>query len=110
VRPTLLALLLCAACGHVSNGAGTAVTVATAAALVQLLAPPALEGQTGICPQYREIRCVASVFCMYDELQGCDVCRCSAILRGSAIIAPAAAATSGSVRFEQELFPAPWAH
>jgi hypothetical protein len=108
VRATVLALLLCAACGHVSSGAATAATVATAAALFQVLAPPALEKQTGICPEYRQIRCVATVFCMYDELRGCDVCRCAAILTGSAVIAPAGAATNGSVTFDQELQRPPW--
>jgi len=76
VRATVLALLLCAACGHVSNQAATAMTFAAAAAVAQLLAPPALEGRTGICSEYREIRCVTATLCAHSERLGCDVCRC----------------------------------
>ncbi|HYV65491.1 MAG TPA: hypothetical protein VE964_04560 [Myxococcales bacterium] len=79
----MLALLFCAACGHVSNQAATAMTVAAAAAIAQLVAPPALEGRTGVCAEYREIRCVAMVLCAHDLSRDCDVCRCAAILSGS---------------------------
>jgi hypothetical protein len=83
MRATVVALLLCAACGHVSSQAATAMTFAAAAAIAQLVAPPALEGRTGICAEFREIRCVAMVLCEHDLRRDCDVCRCAAILSGS---------------------------
>jgi hypothetical protein len=103
-----LALLLCAACGHVSNGAATAMTVAAVAAAVQLLAPPAVEGRTGICPESREIRCVTTALCAHDERRGCDFCRCAAVLSGSLVIAPGGAATTGDVRIDLSLPASPW--
>src|SRR5438309_1418012 len=105
---TVLALLLCAACGHVSSNAAGAMTVAGVAAAVQLVAPPALEGRTGICPESREIRCVATTLCAHDERRACGFCRCAAILSGSAVIAPGGAATTGSVKIDLELPASPW--
>jgi len=72
MRATVLALLLCGACGHVSNNAAAAMTVVTVAAAIQVLAPPALEGRTGICSESREIRCVTTALCAHDERRGCD--------------------------------------
>src|SRR5437868_13834057 len=97
MRATVLALLLCAACGHVWSNAAGAMTVAGVAAAVQLVAPPALEGRTGICPESREIRCVATTLCAHDERRACGFCRCAAILSGPAVIAPGRAAPPGSV-------------
>jgi hypothetical protein len=108
VRATVLALLLCAACGHVSNNAAGAATIVAIAAAVQLLAPPALEGRTGICPESREIRCVTTALCAHDLRRGCDSCRCAAFLNGSMVIAPGGAATSGNVNIHLELQPPPW--
>jgi hypothetical protein len=110
MRATVLALLLCAACGHGSSGAATALTFAAVAAAIQVLAPPALEGRTGICPESREIRCVATVLCAHDQEHGCDVCRCAAFLRGSLVIAPSGATTTGDVRIDPYLSlpPSPW--
>ncbi len=79
MRATVLALLLCAGCGHVSNQAATAMTFAAAAAFAQLVAPPALEGRTGICSEYRELRCVTAALCAHSESLGCDVCRCESL-------------------------------
>jgi hypothetical protein len=108
VRATALLVLLCAGCGHMSNGAGAAIAVATVAAAIQLLAPPALEGRTGICPESREIRCVTTALCAHDERRGCDFCRCAAFLRGSVVIAPGGAATTGDVSIDLELPASPW--
>ena len=108
MRATVLALLLCGACGHVSNNAAAAMTVVTVAAAVQLLTPPALEGRSGICPESREIRCVTTALCAHDERRGCDFSRCAAVLRGSVVIAPGGAATTGDVTIDLELPASPW--
>ena len=91
-----------------SNGAGSAIAIATVAATIQVLAPPALEGRTGICPESREIRCVTTALCAHDERRGCDFCRCAALLRGSVVIAPGGAETTGDVRIDLELPASPW--
>src|SRR5947209_2479075 len=88
VRATVLLVLFCGGCGHISNQAGTAVAVAAVAGAIQVLAPPALEGRTGICPESREIRCVTTALCAHDERRACDFCRCAALLRGSVVLAP----------------------
>ena len=108
MRATVLLVLLSAGCGHVSNGAATAITFTAVAAAAQLLAPPALEGRTGICPEYRELRCVTTALCAHDERLGCDVCRCAAFLRGSVVIAPGGAATTGDVAIDLSLPASPW--
>lgn len=108
MRVTALFLMLCAGCGHVSNQAAAALTITAIAAVAQLVAPPALEGQTGICPDYRELRCVTTALCAHDESLGCDVCRCAALLRGSLVIAPGGAATTGDVRIDLSLPASPW--
>ena len=108
MRATVLLVLVCGGCGHVSNGAATAIGFAAVAATAQLLAPRALEGRTGICPEYRELRCVTTALCAHDERLGCDVCRCAAILRGSMVIAPGGAATTGDVAIDLSLPASPW--
>jgi hypothetical protein len=108
MRATALLLLLCAACGHVSNQAAGALTIAAIAAVAQFAAPLAVEGRTEICPEYRELRCVTTALCAHSDRLGCDVCRCAAFLSGSMVIAPGGAATTGSVKIDLELPPAPW--
>jgi hypothetical protein len=108
VRATALLVLLCCSCGHISSGAATAIAVTSVAAVAQFAAPPALEGRTGICPDYRALRCVGSALCAHDERLGCDVCRCASFLRGSVVIAPGGAATTGDVTIDLSLPPSPW--
>jgi len=104
----MLLVLLCAGCGHMSASAGTAVVFAAAAATAQLLAPPALEGRSGICPESREIRCVTTALCAHDDRLGCDFCRCAALLRGTLVIAPGGATTTGDVAIDLSLPASPW--
>lgn len=108
MRGTALLVLLCAGCGHVSDRVAGAVAITAVAAAVQLLAPPALEGRAGVCPEYREIRCALTTLCAHDERLGCDVCRCASVLRGSMVIAPGGAATTGSVTIDLSLPASPW--
>jgi hypothetical protein len=91
-----------------SSGASTAIAVTAVAVTAQFLAPRALEGRTGICPDYRDLRCVTTALCAHDERLECDVCRCAALLRGSVVIAPGGAATTGDVRIDLSLPGSPW--
>ena len=80
----MLFVLLCSGCAHVSDQAGAALTFAAIAAVAQVLTPPSLEGRAEICPEYRGLRCVTSALCAWNDQLGCNVCRCAAVLQGSA--------------------------
>ena len=103
MRSTVLLVALCAGCGHVSNQAGTAMTVAAIALVAQVLAPPSLEGRAEICPEYRNIRCVASTLCAWNDELGCNVCRCAALLQNG----PTGVAADVRVGLEVSL-PSQW--
>jgi hypothetical protein len=42
-----------------------------------------------VCPEYRDIRCVAGVDCSYDRARGCEVCRCAPLPTSGALLPPA---------------------
>lgn len=52
------------------------------AAVAQVLTPRSVEGRAEVCPEYRDLRCVASALCAWDDRLGCNVCRCAAFLYG----------------------------
>jgi hypothetical protein len=88
VRATVLLVVLCSGCAHVSSGAATALTFTAVAAVVQVLATPTLEARNEVCPEYRSIRCARTPSCSRDERLGCDVCRCPALMEGSVVLWP----------------------
>jgi hypothetical protein len=69
-------------------GAGSALTLTAAAAVVQVLATPTLESRNEVCPEYRSIRCARTPSCSHDERLGCDVCRCPAVIEQATVVSP----------------------
>ena len=57
------------------------MTVDAIAMVAQVLAPPSLDGRTAICARYKDIRCVASTLCDWNDQLGCNVCRCASVLQ-----------------------------
>lgn len=38
-----------------------------------------LKNDRTVCPEYRELRCVAGADCSMDETRGCKVCQCASV-------------------------------
>jgi hypothetical protein len=45
--------------------------------LVALAGCATLKNDSTVCPEYRNLRCVAGESCSYDGARGCRVCQCN---------------------------------